>query len=85
MGELSRLRNIGATLERRLNGIGIYDRSDLANTGPARAYRLMSARHPGGHLPVCYNLYSLAAALQDRDWRELTAAEKRSLLLQAGV
>lgn len=80
MSELSKLKNIGATLEQRLHTIGIYNRRDLSRIGAAAAYRLLSARHPGKHLPVCYNLYSLQGALEDRHWRSLTDNEKSALL-----
>ena len=37
--ELSRLTNIGPTIEERLNEIGVYTRSDLERIGPAKAYQ----------------------------------------------
>jgi len=80
MNELRKLRNIGATLERRLHAIGIYNPKDLGRIGAAGAYRLLSAQYPDKHLPVCYNLYSLQGALEDRHWSSLTDNEKSALL-----
>ena len=73
-----KLKNIGATLSARLAEIGVFTRADLARMGPARAYRLMNAK-AGKKLPLCYNLYSLAAALRDVDWRQLSEEEKQEL------
>ena len=39
VSELSRLENIGPTIEKRLNEIGVYTRSDLERIGPAKAYQ----------------------------------------------
>ena len=81
---LSALPNIGPTIERRLRAVGIESADDLRRTGAVGAYRLMSARF-GGYLPVCYYLYSLHAALDSRDWRELTDEEKSELLAKVGL
>lgn len=82
---LSELRNIGKTVAQRLMEIGIHTPADLADTGAARAYRQLSARHPGKHLPVCYYLYSLQGALDDRHWDDFSPAEKQALRRAAGV
>ena len=72
------LKNIGATLSARLAQIGVFTRADLARMGPARAYRRMNEQ-AGKKLPVCYNLYSLEAALRDVDWRRLSEEQKQEL------
>ena len=77
--DLAALRNIGPTIERRLNAIGIHSRADLLRIGPARAYLNMQARASGA-LPVCFFLYSLEGALTDRHWNDLPAATKTLLL-----
>ncbi len=77
------LKNIGATLSARLATIGVSTRADLARMGPAKAYRLLNAQ-AGKRLPVCYNLYSLEAALRDMDWRQLSEADKQALKHEAG-
>lgn len=75
---LTALPNIGQTLANRLAAIGIYDKETLAETGPALAYqRICDAA--GRTLPVCYNLYSLEAALRGHDWRLLSDADKKTL------
>lgn len=75
---VGKLKNIGATLSARLAKIDVFTRADLARMGPARAYRFMN-EEAGKKLPVCYNLYSLEAALRDVDWRQLSEAEKQDL------
>ncbi len=79
--DLAALRNIGPTIERRLNAIGIHSRADLLRIGPAQAYLNMQARASGA-LPVCFYLYSLEGALTGRHWDDLPAAAK-ALLLKA--
>ncbi len=75
---VGQLKNIGTTLSARLAAIGVFTRADLARMGPAIAYRRMNAA-AGKKLPICYNLYSLEAALRDVDWRRLSQAEKQEL------
>ena len=79
--ELAALRNIGPTIELRLNSIGIYTCEDLRRTGPAQAFLQMQAQR-ASKLPVCYYLYSLEGALTDRHWDDVAAATK-ALLLKA--
>lgn len=77
--DLAALRNVGPTIERRLNAIGIHSREDLLRIGPAQAYLKMQAQASGA-LPVCFYLYSLEGALTGRHWDDLPAATKASLL-----
>lgn len=44
--ELAGLKNIGPTIEKRLNEIGIKSRSDLEKVGAANAYRMIRDRNP---------------------------------------
>ena len=76
------LPNIGATLARRLASIGIETREDLANLGSVRVYQLLCETEQR-RLPVCYNLYSIEAALRGHDWRLLNCDDKTSLKLEA--
>ncbi|NQY95616.1 MAG: TfoX/Sxy family DNA transformation protein [Henriciella sp.] len=76
--------NIGDTLSKRLASIEIYSRSDLELVGPVRAYIRMSEL-AGKRLPMCYNLYSLQGALNGKDWRELSNAEKQKLRSQVAL
>lgn len=78
--ELSELMNIGPTIERRLNVIGIRSRADLEKVGPAEAYRRISAAHPGQTMSVCYYLHSLQGALDGMHWDALPADVKARLL-----
>jgi len=77
--ELLALKNIGPTIARRLNGIGVSSEEDLRRMGPAEAYRRMQAREKS-RLPVCYYLYSLEGALRNRQWDELPEEIKSKLL-----
>ncbi len=60
---LSHLRNIGPTIEKRLNEIGVYTRSDLERIGSAKAYQWICQNYPNQTIPVRYYLYSLQGAL----------------------
>jgi DNA transformation protein len=81
--DLSALKNLGATITIKLGEIGIYSESDLRRVGPAAAYRLMQ-KHEGKKLPVCYYLYSLAGALEDKHWDDLSDQRKKELLIDIG-
>lgn len=71
--------NIGSTIARRLRLVGISTLEDLRAITPAGAYRRLQAAHPGKTLPVCYYLYSLQGALDNKDWRELSPQTKARL------
>ena len=74
------LRNLGATSAEWLKEINVHTRDDLAAVGAAAAYRLIKERQPTASLNL---LWGLAAALEDRDWRELSEAEKERLREEA--
>ena len=78
------LPNIGATLSRRLASIGVESREDLANLGSVRVYQLLCEKEQR-RLPVCYNLYSIEAALRGHDWRLLDSDDKTRLKQEAGL
>lgn len=82
---LSHLRNIGTTVALRLCAAGIQSEADLRRIGAAKAYQRMAAQCPGRRLPVCYYLYSLEGALQDRHWDAFSDEEKAELRLAAGL
>jgi DNA transformation protein len=82
---LSELRNIGKTVERRLNEIGVFTRDDLARIGPSVAYIRIKKNYPDATLPRCYYLYSLEGALRDLHWDELPGEVKRKLSKEAGL
>ncbi|MEM7017506.1 MAG: TfoX/Sxy family DNA transformation protein [Pseudomonadota bacterium] len=79
------LTNIGKTVASRLHEIDVQTRADLETLGAARAYKRLSEQNPSEHLPVCYYLYSLEGALQDRHWDDFSEDEKLALRLQAGL
>jgi DNA transformation protein len=83
--QLSHLRNIGSTVALRLCEAGIKSEAELRRIGAAKAYQLMAAQSPGRRLPVCYYLYSLEGALQDRHWDDFSDEEKAELRLAAGL
>jgi hypothetical protein len=59
---------------------GVHTAGELRSLGAARAYlRVKSLRPKSASLNL---LWAIAAGLEDRDWRELTKAEKASLLDQ---
>ncbi|MCX4030084.1 TfoX/Sxy family DNA transformation protein [Endozoicomonas sp. SM1973] len=82
--ELTQFRNIGKTVAKRLASINIKTFDDLAKVGSATAYQMLSA-DTGQRLPVCYYLYSLEGALQDRHWDDFSEEEKYQLRVAAGV
>lgn len=82
---LSELRNIGKTVASKLHQIGITNESELRKLGAAKAYKWLSDQNPDKHLPVCYYLYSLEGAIQDKHWDAFTETEKMRLRLAAGL
>lgn len=74
------LRNLGPASAKWLRDVGIHTRADLARFGPAMAYRLVKDRYPEASLNL---LWAMAAALTDRDWRELSESTKQRLRLDA--
>lgn len=82
---LTELKNIGSTVAARLREIGITSEAELRDIGAAKAYQWLSRQQPDTHLPVCYYLYSLEGALQDKDWQAFSDDEKRHMRLAAGL
>lgn len=62
---LTRAKNIGPSLAKRLHEIGIYTLTDLAVITPAKAYITLCRKFPGTPLPVTLYLYALQGALMD--------------------
>jgi hypothetical protein len=85
MSDLFTARNIGSTLRTRLREAGVQSLADIRERGPGRIFRELSRMHPDRHLPVCYYLYSLQAALENKDWRSLSEREKQDLRRSAGL
>ncbi|MDK3159588.1 TfoX/Sxy family DNA transformation protein [Kamptonema cortianum] len=81
--ELSRLQNLGPTIIAKLAKVGIKTTDDLTRIGPAQAYLLMQ-KNEGKKLPVCYYLYSLAGALENKHWDHISTKKKQELLSAIG-
>jgi hypothetical protein len=77
---IENLRNLGRSSAAWLSEIGVTTIADLERLGPALAYRLVKQRRPETSLNL---LWAMAAGLEDRDWRALTADEKSRLLSEA--
>lgn len=79
------LRNIGPTIADRLDTVGLKTVGDLKRVGFAKAFNLVKDAYPEVTTPVCYYLYSLQGALEDKYWDALTDNTKNRLLREAGV
>ncbi len=76
MGELSRLPNIGKTLEEQLQAVGIDTVDQLREAGSRDAWLRILAIDPS----ACYNrLCALEGALQGIRWHDLPAESKAEL------
>jgi DNA transformation protein len=75
-------KNIGATIEKRLNEIGVFSLADLAQITPVTAYQSICRQNPNKTFPVCYYLYSLQGALLDLHWNDLPSDLKAELRKQ---
>ncbi len=56
---LQGVKNIGATIEKHLNEIGVFSLADLSAMTPVKAYQAICKLHQDKTFPVCYYLYSL--------------------------
>ncbi|MFX3625910.1 MAG: TfoX/Sxy family protein [bacterium] len=82
---LKQYKNIGATIEKRLNEIGVNSIDDLAKIGAANAYKKIKDNYPDKTLSVCYYLYSFQGALMDMHWDDIPVHIKDDLRKQAGI
>lgn len=73
-------KNIGPTILKRLNEIGIYSKTDLAEVTSAKAYQKICEQNPNQTFPVCYYLYSLEGALLGLHWDDVPKDLKKELL-----
>ena len=78
---ITELRNLGPRSSEWLRTAGITTIEQLREIGAAGAYSLVRSQQPKASLNL---LWGLAAGLEDRDWRELTDAQKESLLREVG-
>ena len=81
LGEpLDNLRNLGPTSTSWLREVGIKTAADLKRVGPVVAYRLVKRQFPKASLNL---LWAMAAAIADKDQRELSDEEKARLRAEA--
>ncbi len=74
LGEpIESLRNIGPGSAKWLRDARIQTIAELRRLGPLLAFQMVKSRQPKTSLNL---LWALAAGLEERDWRDLTAAEK---------
>jgi DNA transformation protein len=78
-------KNIGPTIAKRLQEIGVETIKNLQSIGPAGAYKKLQRLHPEETFPVCYYLYSLQGALDGIHWNDLPGPVKERLLKEAGI
>ena len=79
ISELSKLKNIGTTIENRLNDVGIFSKNDLKKLGVVNTYQKIQHRNLGKTIPVCYYLYSLQGALENKHWDDISEKTKKKL------
>jgi len=76
MGELSKLINIGKSVEAQLNQVGIHTRDDLIKAGSKEAWLSIKRIDDS----ACINrLYALEGAIQEMRWHDLPSVVKRDL------
>lgn len=73
---IDNLRNLGPSSVAWLREVGIATIADLEAYGPVAAFRLVVRRQPQASLKL---LWSLAAGLANKDWRQLSEEEKQLL------
>lgn len=79
-GDLSQLKNLGATSVNWLRAVGINSRDELDRIGPVAAYNRVRAR---GIRVSKVLLYALQGALLGVHWNELDPELKQKLLAEA--
>lgn len=77
-------KNIGPTIEKRLNEIGVFSFAHLSEMTPVKAYINICKQNPEKTIPICYYLYSLQGALLDLHWNDIPKELKSELLKQVG-
>ncbi len=74
------LRNLGPASAMMLAEVGIHTVGELRAIGAVKAYvRVKAVRSRGASVNL---LWSLAAGLDGRGWRDVSAAEKESLIAE---
>ncbi len=73
---IENLRNLGQESGQWLRAVGIRTVAELKEAGAVLAFRLVRKQRKRVSLNL---LWAMAAGLQERDWRDLTADEKQRL------
>ena len=71
--EFETMRNLGPVSAAWLRQAGVSSKTELRQLGPVVAFQRVRERQPKASLNL---LWALAAALAEKDWRELTAVER---------
>lgn len=77
--DLRRAKNIGATIKKRLNEVGVFALADLAEMTSVEAFKKIRRNDPEKTIPVCYYLYSLEGALLNLHWGDIPSELKKEL------
>ena len=77
--DLRKAKNIGTTIEKYLNEIGIFTLADLAETTSVEAFMKIRKQYPERTMPICYYLYSLEGALLNLHWNDIPSELKEEL------
>ena len=76
MAELTSMRNIGKEMARKLTAVGIDSAEKLVESGAKQAFLKLKQVYP----QVCLvHLYTLEAAIQDREFNMLSEEKKKEL------
>ena len=74
--ELATLKNIGATMTKKLNVVDIHSAEQLISLGSKEAFGRLKAVYP----EVCLvHLYSLQGAIDNKDYNKLSEETKKEL------
>ena len=74
--ELSKLKNIGTEMTKKLNSIGINSAEELQQTGSKEVFHRLKASYP----EVCLvHLYAIQGAIDDLDFNMLSQDTKKEL------
>ena len=80
MGELSKLKGLGAKSEKCLNEIGIESKADLEKIGAVRAF--IKLKNECSTKPSLNFLYAMVGALENEHWVNIAKSEKGRLLME---
>lgn len=77
--DIEDLRNLGKISGAWLRSVGIVTQQQLRDFGAVVAFKIIRDRNPRVNLNL---LWAMAAGLEGRDWRELSAHEKDRLQVE---